>query len=468
MTSVLRKSRYEKSSVGFVYPLSNSLNFVLHISKGQTIRFYRFSSLFLAYALLLSFFLVIQAHAESTWTIQTVSKGANGTAVSIVLDSDGNPHIAYSEYTNGSYRSLTVNLTYAVWNDSAWTVQTLGSQVYSTRSSLALDSFDNPHICYLYKPPVGTSYLMYTHCIGSNWTTQTIDEVVEESTCSLALDSNNNPHISYSKGNNLMYATWIDSSWSIQTLDSTASIFFYDSTVNLDSKDYPHIIYGDAVQVGGGNSVTLADVKYAEWDGSSWSIQIVFSNVNSFGNIALDSNWYPHFTYIVGSSLRYASWDGSTWNTQTVDSNPLVSSYPSGSCFLALDNRNNPHISYYRYNSGASTNPDSDVGLIYAYQSGSAWNIQTVDNSGTYFGVGPITLDSDGNPHIIYQSEHLGQAVYYYVDIKYATRTESTPTPSPPTSLSDLQLIVIVAVVGGAIISVAFLVYRIRRKGAKS
>jgi hypothetical protein len=392
-------------------------------------RFYRFFSLFLASALLLSFCLVIQAHAASAWAIQTVSKGANGTTVSIVLDSNGTPHIAYSEYTNGSYRSLTFDLTYAVWNDSAWKIQTLDSQGYTTQSSLALDSFDNPHICYLYEPPVGTSYLMYTNWTGSNWATQTIDEVVEESTVSLALDSNNNPHISYSKGNNLMYATWTDSNWSIQTLDSNASIFFYDSAVDLDSKNYPHIIYGDAVQVNGGYSVTLANVKYAEWDGSSWSSQTVFSNVNSFGNIALDSNGYPHFTYIVGSSLRYASWDGSTWDTQNVDSNPLVSSYPSGSCFLALDNRNNPHISYYKYNSGASTNPDSAVGLMYAYRPGSVWNIQTVDNNGTFFGAGPITLDSAGTPHISYRSEHPGQAVYYYVDIKYATRTEPTPTP---------------------------------------
>lgn len=428
-------------------------------------RFYRLFSLFLASALLLSFCFVIQAHAASAWAIQTVSKGANGTTVSIVLGSNGTPHIAYSEYTNGSYRSLTFDLTYAVCNDSAWDIQTLDSQGYTTQSSLALDSFDNPHICYLYQPPVGTSYLMYTNWTGSNWSIQTIDEVVEESASSLALDSNNNPHISYSKGNNLMYASWTGSNWSIQTVDSNASIFFYDSSVSLDSNNYPHIIYGDAVQVDGGFYVTSGNVKYAEWNGQTWNIQTVFLNANSFGNLALDSNGYPHFTYLVESSLRYASWDGATWSTQNVDSNRLISSHPSGSSFLALDSHDNPHISYWR--NPHELNSGTESGLMYAYWTGSAWSIQTVDNSGTFFGAGPITLDSAGNPHISYQSEH-PQAVYYYVDIKYATRTEPTPTPSSPTSLSDLELIVIVVVVVVVIIAVAFLAYRIRRKGAKS
>ena len=405
-------------------------------------RFCGLFSLLLAFVLLFSLCLVIQANAESAWTIQTVGIAANGSTISIALDSNDIPHIAYIEYTNGEYRSLSTNVTYASWNGSGWDIQTLDSGI---TGSLALDSFDNPHICYIDSTPA--SNLKYASWTGTNWDNQTVDSSFLGSfqldTNSLELDSNNDPHVSYSKGNNLMYASLTGSNWSIETVDSNSSIFFHHSSVSLDANNYPHMIYGDAVQVDGGTYVTLANVKYAEWNGSSWSIQTVFPNVTSFGNIALDSKGYPHFTYIIGSSLSYAGWDGSTWKSQIVDSNPTISSYPTGSCFLALDRQNNSHISYWR--DPYQINSGSDSGLMHAYWTGSTWKIETVDNNGTSFGAGPIVSDSIGNLHIGYSSVHPGQAVYYYVDIKYATRTESTSAAQP--SVTELIILTVVLII---------------------
>jgi hypothetical protein len=420
-------------------------------------RYCIFFGLILASVLLLSSCLMIPAHATSTWTIQTVGEATQSEPISFALGSNDSPQIAYSQSTNGDYSTATWNLTYASWNGSAWGIQTLAPQVRGQGSSLALDSSNNPHICYGFSTST-ESDLNYISWTGSNWSIQTIDSsslsITEEQ---LALDSHNNPYTLYTEGNNLMFASWTGSNWTFQTIDSMVeSSSFYSDSFALDTNNYPHIIYG--VQMGivtiYGESTILYNVNYADWNGSSWNSQTVFSNVTSISNVALDSNGYPHFTYTRNGPLEYASWDGSTWKTQTVDSKPgynnsgLFASEGSSSGFLVIDQHNNPHTSYWRYNYVEDNS--SDVGLTYAYWTGSSWNIQNVDSNGTIYGAGPITLDSTGNPHIAYPSKAYSA---YLVDVKYATLTGSTITPSAPLpsiiilSLA-IALIAIVLVIG--------------------
>ena len=409
-------------------------------------RFCRLSNLFLTSALLFSFCLISQVHAASTWAIQDVQTlGALGV-LSLALDSNDNPHITYYRYLNNDYYN-PANLTYASWNGSAWETQTLES---GQEGSLALDAFNNPHICNIYSTP-RSSCLKYTSWTGSNWNNQTVDLSFVGSFSlgvnSLTMDSNNNPHIVYTEQSDLnttlKYARWSGSNWSIRTIDSEAPSFaFYGASISLDSNNYPRVVYGEGVVIYGAVFTNSSNVRYAEWNGQSWSIQTVFLDVSSFENIVLDSNGYPHFTYLVGASLRYASWDGSTWSTQIVDSNPLIS---DGS-FLALDSHNNPHVSYFKEPElGSETGGD----LMYAYWTGSAWNTETVTNNGTKYGAGPIALDSSDTPHISYSSYHYSDP-FHYRDIKYATRIESTTTTSPSAMvvIVVVVLVVVVAVTG--------------------
>ena len=432
-------------------------------------RFCKMPYLFSMSILLLSLCFIFQVKAESTWSIQTVGAATNPSTTSIALDSNDKPHIVYSEYTNDDYRSFSINLTYASWNGSAWSIQTLEQKKSSIGASIVLDSADNPHISYIYSAPFSSS-VKYTSWTGSNWNNQTVDtsftSSLELGSNSLALDSNDNPHIVYSEQSDfnttLKYAIWTGSNWSTETIDSEAPSFaFYSASISLDSlNNYPKVLYGEGTV--DGVFSTTSNVKYAEWKGQSWSTQTVFSNVSSFGNVALDSNGYPHFTYLVGYSLKYASWDGSIWNTQNVDSNPLISSHPSGSCFLALDSNNNPHISYWR--DPSKLNSGTENGLMYAYWTGSKWNIETVDNSGTSYGIGPIVLDSAGNPRISYPSLYREQGVsFYYLSIKYASRTESATNPPPSV---EFLLWVVLPIIIVAVVAPAILIY-LRKRAQK-
>ena len=182
------------------------------------------------------------------WSIETVdSAGAVGYDKSIALDSAGNPHIGYFDFTNA-------DLKYARWTGSAWSIATVdsaGAVGYDT--SIALDSAGNPHISYF--------------------------------------DLTNN---------DLKYARWTGSAWSIATVDSAGNVG-YDTSIALDSAGNPHISYRDA---------TNADLKYARWTGSAWSIAIVDSagNVGYETSIALDSAGNPHISYsdATNTDLKYA------------------------------------------------------------------------------------------------------------------------------------------------------------------
>jgi hypothetical protein len=348
-----------------------------------------FSLLLLSILLVLSF--IVQAQADSTWSIQTLDDNGSITrGTSLALDSKNNPHLCYTAYEDGYYRNPRY-LMYASWNGSAWSIQNVTYDGRVGNSGLAVDSNNNPHIVY-------TDWrLIYASWTGEDWSLQIISS--EEALGFLVLDSVDNPNIVYSGANGaLKYAVLKDSNWSIQTVDTQEGL---ESTPSLalDSNDYPHILYG--YSTGNGNTT----VKYAAWNGSSWNFQTVISNSDiSFGNIALDSRCYPHFTYYTNGLLTYASWNGADWNTQIVDS----TTGEGGPGFLIFDFINNPHISYFkreRY---------GDEFVMYAEWTGTSWGIQTVDSS-SLIRLGSMVLDSSGSPHISYLAflqNHIGSVMY--------------------------------------------------------
>ena len=170
----------------------------------------------------------------------------------------------------------------------------------------------------------------------------------------------------------------------------------------LDSSNNPHIIYDKTTAVS--TYQALSSIEYAVWTANSgWNIQSVLNGNDSVENMALDSNGYPHFLYVqnypggnavTSTTLGYDSWNGSAWNTQTVASNLYDD---SGGGYFTLDSNGYPCIDYFN----SSQNSPEFGDLMYATWAGTTWDIQTVD-SNSVTSSGPIALDSNGNPYIIY------------------------------------------------------------------
>lgn len=214
------------------------------------------------------------------------SEGSVGSSSSLALDGLGHPHIGYYDYTNG-------NLKY-VWHDgSAWHIETVDSAGdVGLGTSLVLDRAASPHISYVMR---------------------------------------------YPPGNELRYARHDGVNWHIETVDGNSG-GVYGTSLVLDEVGQPHISY---------YNVNNEDLKYAWHDGTAWHIETVDpGNVDSHTSLALDRKGLPHICYSVhypDHGLKYAWHDGTEWHIETVDSAGIVGRYAS----LALDEMDQPHISYY-------------------------------------------------------------------------------------------------------------------------
>jgi hypothetical protein len=252
--------------------------------------------------LLLSLFSVVWAQAATKWNIETVDFGENvGPRTSLALDSSGNPHISYLNYTAHA-------LKYASWSRlTGWSTETVisaGGIDFDT--SLALDSSGNPHISYYEQ---STQNLKYAEWTGTQWSIEIVDSDLADY-ISLVVDSSNKPHISYYakhsaltlKGD-LKYAEWnaLDG-WNPETVDSTSEEVGLWPSLALDSNGNPHISYHDS---------TNGDLKYNKWGSTGWSIETVDStgDVGSSTSLALDSSGNPHISYYdyTNGDLKYAT-----------------------------------------------------------------------------------------------------------------------------------------------------------------
>jgi hypothetical protein len=326
----------------------------------------------------------------SEWNIQNVD--STGSATSLALDSYGNPHISYSGGTAGA-------LKYAKWTGSTWSIQTVDPNG-GIHSSLALDSNNNPCISYYWLGDV-----KFARWNGSAWNIQTVDSMATVDS-SLALDASGYPCISYNSyspatGNSLKLARWTGSGWNLQNVGPQ---WGYHPSLILDSNGYPCISYGP--------SLTLA-----RWIGSEWNIQTVGPTTVVHSSIALDASGHPCISYyeISTESLKFARWNGAAWSIQTVD---LVGSAGMDGPYnsIAIDSNNNPCISYYK-----GTTSD----LKFARWTGSEWNIQIVDSAGNVGAYSSLALDSSGHPCISYDDYTNGY-------LKYAQGQSAPPTDTTP------------------------------------
>jgi hypothetical protein len=252
--------------------------------------------------------------------------------------------------------------------------------------SIAVDSSNNPHICYY----IGLSGdLKYAKYVSDTWHIQTVSKGNAFRYGSLVLDSVDNPHIVFSYSNNtsieMRYAKFAGGSWHFETIDYP-SVGVYSFA--MDSNDNPHVAY---ISRSTGTGWTY-ELRYATLDNGSWTVESVeIGDIGAFISIAVDTVGNPHISYYryINDDLRYASRINGIWYITTVDSTEDVGAGNS----LALDANDNPHISYLD-----KTNND----VKYARWTGNSWSLQIVDSSESLKGGTSLAIDAETNPHISY------------------------------------------------------------------
>jgi hypothetical protein len=265
--------------------------------------------------------------------------GARATAIATIQDNDVlvppvvNPlanNIAYDAAGNlvmAYFDGDTSTLKYAVGSDAGtWSsIQVVDSTPGAgTFLSLAMDSAGHAGIAYF---DATNADLKYAHFNGSTWDVQTVDSTYTTGYYpSLKYSPTDKPAISYysKTGGDLKLAQGGSSGWTISTIDSRGDVGRYGTMVMNPGTGRWAIAYEDT---------THGTFRYAAQTKRGWSKTTADGSTKSGGGyISLAFNAksnLPEMSYYdaYNADLKFASFNGSTWSAQTVAGRGQVGLY---------------------------------------------------------------------------------------------------------------------------------------------
>lgn len=197
----------------------------------------------------------------SAWKLETVDSGGDQFAfcLSMALDSDGLPGIAYSSSGNSE-------LAFARWNRSGWELQVVDA---STRSVDSIDVAFSPNDLPAVSYDANYRTLTVARRTGAFWSLESVAPISKSSrSTALVFGLDGHPMIAYlsgSKTTELVLARSNGSSWGLETVERGVGAQYIGLT--LDPQGNPAIAYSD-----GG-------LKIAEAGSGGWNIELVDTGI---------------------------------------------------------------------------------------------------------------------------------------------------------------------------------------------
>ncbi|MEK6544881.1 MAG: FlgD immunoglobulin-like domain containing protein [Elusimicrobiota bacterium] len=334
------------------------------------------------------------------WGVSDVdTAGETGYDPALVIDSNGNPNIAYNDWGSGDLR-------FAKWDGDKWLFETVDTDGKTGGTpSLTLDKQGQPHISY-YNWDSGN--LWYATKTNGSWQKTLVDGSGDVGIySSIKVASDGRVHIAYEditpNKMDLKYALKLPGSpWLIETVDTAGDVGQFASLSLGGQYEAPSIAYLDytnhrlkyasrsGLPIGGNVIIWLKEVANA----TSWT--------GYYASLVKDAAGNPHIIHqqAMNQELVYTTKSGATWSSQIVDASSDVGEYAS----LAIDKDGNLHTAYY---------DATNLKLKYAKKNGATWNVQTITGTGAESWNTSIAIDSKGNPHVAYLDWLPG-------DLKYA------------------------------------------------
>jgi len=318
---------------------------------------------------------------------------SNCRSPSLCFDSTNKPCIAFI----GGLFTGWESIYYFKWNGNYWAdIDGTGNESASIPVPmggfpqdvcLAIDSNNNPHIAWSDFPADLTwtaKNIYYVKWNGSDWVDAdgvsyesiTITSDLTENSVEpfLLLDNNNFANIVYVVNNYstnfsaLCFLKWNGITWVDVDGAGTESKIVFGSgnfkirspVMRFDSFGNPHIVWSGSTQFD-----STIRINYLYWNGSQWvdadgagqeSISLPLSNDGYGPSLELDASGNPHISFYSSTGVYYLRWNGNQWvdadgigtESAKIDNNSFDSQYGyQNNTSLKLDNQGKPNISWY-------------------------------------------------------------------------------------------------------------------------
>lgn len=194
--------------------------------------------------------------------------------------------------------------------------------------------------------------------------------------------------------------------WKVEIVDQSG--LTKSHTMKVDANGNLHIAY----IVDDGRNYP---VKYAFWDRkiNKWFV-MQLAEMAATCSLALDSKQQPHISYVdygtgSGCGLKYLRWDGTAWQRQAIPLNSDVIAYFSS---ITLDPKDRPSISFYEYRGPKDS--DIHIRLRHVVLADKHWQVRTVDPQPGSGKFNCIAADPAGSLHLAYANVATGTAGVRY------------------------------------------------------
>lgn len=236
--------------------------------------------------------LMVTHRTPTGWQSELLDTGRNAGLRSFMEIDAGKVHILYTKGTPAGDE-----LKYALY-DGVWQIETIDSPVFGSWMSIEIDSQGRPHIAYCDNP----SEIRYGIRTGpGTWSIAGLGTGKCGGT-SMALDGLDRPHIAYSTtAEHLQYVLLENGVWAFEDVDIDAPTGL-DTTIDVDSQNRPHIGYYQLVNRANQNDPTRGHFKYAtrNIDGS-WRTEFIDPEglTGDLGSrLRVDADDLPHAAYV--------------------------------------------------------------------------------------------------------------------------------------------------------------------------
>jgi hypothetical protein len=284
----------------------------------------------------------------------------------------------------------------------AWDIEVVDQFGPPSFTSLRVDNDGNVHVIYIAETDEhALRYGFWDHTV-KRWFVMTVAKGANY--CSLTLDSKQRPHISWADygtfiGSKLRYGYWDGKTWNITALPLNSEVIDFYTSIALDKNDYPILSF---YEYRGPKGTDIAvRMRVVQWNGKYWEAETIDGENQSgkYNALASDQQGRVHLAYSnVGAQtagIRYAVRNEGQWTAEAIEDIRVAKTHMGGGACLTVDKQGNPHIVYAN---------ETEHSIRYAYRNGKNWVLEKVGNNGkpVYADRYAIALAEDGTPFVGY------------------------------------------------------------------